>query len=32
MGRHVYSFGAGKAMGGASMREVLGGRAPASTR
>ena len=26
MARHVYSFGAGKAMGGASMREVLGGK------
>ena len=26
MGRHVYSFGAGKAMGRASMREVLGGK------
>ena len=26
MARHVYSFGAGKAMGRASMREVLGGK------
>ena len=26
MARHVYSFGAGKAMGEASMREVLGGK------
>ncbi len=26
MARHVYSFGAGKAMGGAAMREVLGGK------
>jgi len=26
MARHVYSFGAGNAMGGASMREVLGGK------